>query len=50
MSITKKPVLLVVSFGTSFADAREQNITAIEVDGVFEARRMNPGEYVGAGK
>lgn len=30
MSITKKPVLLVVSFGTSFADAREKNITAIE--------------------
>ena len=27
-----------------------KNITAIEVDGVFEARRMNPGEYVGAGK
>ena len=26
----KKPVLLVVSFGTSFADAREKNITAIE--------------------
>ena len=22
----------------------------LEVDGVFEARRMNPGEYVGAGK
>ena len=30
MSIMKKPVLLVVSFGTSFADALEKNITAIE--------------------
>ncbi len=30
MSITKKPVLMVVSFGTSFADAREKNIAAIE--------------------
>ena len=31
MSITKKPVLMVVSFGTSFADAREKNIAAIEL-------------------
>lgn len=30
MSITKQPVLLVASFGTSFADAREKNINAIE--------------------
>jgi len=22
----------------------------LNVDGVFEARRMNPGEYVGAGR
>ncbi len=30
MNMQPKPVLLVVSFGTSFADAREKNITAIE--------------------
>ena len=30
MEAQNKPVLLVVSFGTSFADAREKNITAIE--------------------
>ena len=30
MNMQPKPVLLVVSFGTSFADAREKNIAAIE--------------------
>lgn len=39
MEAQNKPVLLVVSFGTSFADARERNITAIEdvLAGAFPA-------------